>query len=125
MRRCLTFKDGRYEVLSAWDEMLLSGLATGAEAAVGSTFNFAAPIYHKMIDAFINGDINEAQMWQDRALDMINRIFSCCGRAGLKAMMSLRGIDCGPQRLPITSAAPEKIERLKKEMDNLGFFEWL
>lgn len=125
MRRCITLDGGRYEVLNAWDEILLSALATGAKGAVGSTFNFAAPIYLKMISAFERGNMDEARLCQDRALEMLNRIFNTCGRAGLKGMMSLLGIDCGPQRLPIPSATPEQLTELKKEMDTIGFFDWI
>jgi N-acetylneuraminate lyase len=125
MRRCITLESGHFAILSAWDEMLLSGLVTGARGAVGSTFNFAAPLYLKMITAFERGDIKEARLWQDRALEMISRIFATCGRAGLKGMISLRGIDCGPHRLPIASATPEQLQELKVQMDEIGFSDWL
>ncbi len=125
MRRCMTLENGRFEMFAAWDEMLLSGLVTGAKGAVGSTYNFAAPIYLNMIEAFNNGEMETARLWQDRALEMLDRIFATCGRAGLKGMMSITGIDCGPQRLPIANATPAQLTQLKKEMDEIGFFEWI
>jgi N-acetylneuraminate lyase len=125
MRRCMTLDAGRYEVLNAWDEMLLAALATGAKGAVGSTFNFAAPIYLKMIDAFERGDMDEARLCQDRALEMLKHLFATCGRAGLKGMMSVLGIDCGPQRPPIPSATPEQLDELKRQMERIGFFSWI
>lgn len=125
MRRCMTYEDGRFEMFAAWDEMLLSGLVTGAKGAVGSTYNFAAPIYLNMIKAFNSGDMETARLWQDRALEMLDRIFANCGRAGLKGMMSIIGIDCGPQRLPIASATPTQLNQLKGKMNEIGFFEWI
>ncbi|MDD2600439.1 MAG: dihydrodipicolinate synthase family protein [Kiritimatiellae bacterium] len=125
MRRCMTLEGGRFEMLNAWDEMLLSGLATGIVGAVGSTYNFAAPIYHNIIKAFNTGDMPTARLWQDRALEMLDRIFATCGRAGLKGMMSLIGLDCGPQRLPIPSTTPQKLVELKQQMESIGFFDWI
>ena len=125
MRRCMSLEHGRYQMLSAWDEMLLSGLATGVTGAVGSTYNFAAPIYLKMIDAFNDGDMNNARLWQDRALEMIHCLFKTCGRAGLKTMMKLIGHDCGPHRLPIKNSTPEQTEDLRRQMEELGFFDWI
>lgn len=125
MRRCMTLENGRFEMLSAWDEMLLSGLATGTVGAVGSTYNFAAPLYCQLIDAFNRGDMETARLWQDRALEMLDRIFATCGRAGLKGMMSIIGIDCGPHRLPISSTTPEKLAQLKQQMQQIGFFDWI
>ncbi len=69
--------------------------------------------------------MEDARLCQDRALAMIERIFSTCGRAGLKGMMALVGIDCGPQRLPIRSATPEQLTALKTAMEEIGFFEWI
>ena len=125
MRRCMSLENGRYQMLSAWDEMLLSGLATGVTGAVGSTYNFAAPIYLKMIDAFNDGDMNNARLWQDRALEMIHCLFKTCGRAGLKTMMKLIGHDCGPHRLPIKNSTLEQTEDLRRQMEELGFFDWI
>src|SRR5262249_54096156 len=41
---CLRAGDGRFDILWGVDESLLAALALGAEGAVGSTYNFAAPI---------------------------------------------------------------------------------
>ena len=43
--------ESRFDVLWGTDEMLLSALATGARGAVGSTYNYAAPLYLKIIAA--------------------------------------------------------------------------
>ena len=42
---CKAFDGGRYNMLFGVDEMLLAGLAMGADGAVGSTYNFMAPLY--------------------------------------------------------------------------------
>jgi len=37
--------------------MALAALALGARGAVGSTYNFAAPIYHRLLRALRGGDL--------------------------------------------------------------------
>ena len=91
---------GRFDILFGRDEMLLSGLAGGATGAVGSTYNFAAPLYRRVMAAFERGDVEEAKRCQGQAVAMVNVLLSYRGHAGLKAAMGLRGLDCGPTRLP-------------------------
>jgi len=55
MLACIEYGGGRYEILFGVDEMLLGGLAFGARGAVGSTYNFAAPLYLKVIAALDRG----------------------------------------------------------------------
>jgi N-acetylneuraminate lyase len=106
------------------DEMLLGALATGVDGAVGSTYNFAAPLYRKIIDAFERGDLAQARDYQTKAVKMIDVILDHCGRPGLKAMMSVIGEDCGGQRLPKGTAEPEAVEEMERELRRMGFFEW-
>ena len=84
------------EYFSGSDEGYLQALAQGYEAAVGSTYNFAAPIYARVRAAFEAGDWDEARLWQGRALQMLDAMFSTCGPASLKVMMRMVGLDCGP-----------------------------
>jgi len=52
-------------------------------------------------------------------------MFETCGRASLKAMMQMVGIDCGPVRRPIDPASEEQIAALRKRLEDLGWFEWV
>lgn len=106
------------------DEMLLSGLVAGAQGAVGSTYNFAAPLYRRVTHAFEAGDLEEARRLQGQAVQMVECITRHCGGAGLKAMMQVIGIDCGPLRLPQRTACPEDVAAMEEELARMGFFEW-
>lgn len=46
---CLQFMDGRFDMLWGRDEKMLSALVPGARGAVGSTYNYAAPLYLRLI----------------------------------------------------------------------------
>ena len=113
------------EFLSGSDEAYLMSLAQGYQSAVGSTYNYAAPIYDNVRKSLSVGDFESAQLWQKRALDMIAAMFSTCGRSSLKVMMQMVGIDCGPVRRPIDPASPDQIIALRKRLDTMGWFEWI
>lgn len=121
---CIEFDSGRYDILFGIDEMLLGGLAFGVRGAVGSTYNFAAPLYRKIIAAFDRGDLAEARRLQSLSAEMVRIIVGNGGRGGLKAAMAFIGADCGPNRLPTVTCTPAQRAKMKSELTALGFFEW-
>ena len=124
MQAALAVDAGRYNLLFGSDEMLLSGLAGGAHGAVGSTYNFAAPLFNKIIDAFVAGDVPTAQHLQGKAVEMVNVLVRHGGNAAIKSMMAFLDLDCGPVRLPQVALSAEQRRLLRQEMDAIGFFEW-
>lgn len=124
MLACIEFDGGKYDILFGIDEMLLGGLAFGARGAVGSTFNFAAPLYRKIIAAFEAGDLAEARRLQSLSAEMVRIIVGNGGRGGLKATMQFVGADSGHSRLPTVTTTPAQRAKMKQELAALGFFEW-
>ncbi len=113
------------EFLSGSDEGYLQALAQGYEGAVGSTYNYAAPLYHRVREFFEAGDLEAAREWQGRALEMIDAMIGTCGRASLKAMMEMVGIDCGPSRRPVEPATGAQLGELRRKLEEMGWFEWI
>ena len=123
--RLLQRVDADFEVLFGCDEQYLQGLASGAQGAIGSTYNFMAPIYSAIEEAFNGGSVAEARRLQDLATRIVLRIVEGPQpHAGLKAAMALSGCDCGPVRLPQRPMTPGEIDALRRDLDRLGFFEW-
>ena len=58
---CLEFDSRRFDCLFGRDEILLSALVLGTRGAVGSTYNFAAPLYRRLWAAFDAGDLAQAR----------------------------------------------------------------
>lgn len=121
---CLRMDDGRFDLVFGRDEMLLAGLAVGARGAIGSTYNFAAPVYHRIIKAFDAGDLASAQQEQARANAMIALLIRFGGLPAGKAMLRMIGLDCGPVRSPLRSLSPEKEAALRLELERVGFFDF-
>jgi N-acetylneuraminate lyase len=118
---CLNFKNGKYDMLWGRDENMLPALAVGAKAAVGSTFNYAAPLYNDLIDAFNKGDMSTAQLLQQQSIDMIRLLGKYGGIATGKAYMKLIEMDCGEFRLPVKNMTTDQFDLFKKDVEQLNF----
>ena len=122
---CVRWEGGRFDALFGRDEMMLSGLAVGAVGAIGSTFNYAAPVYHRIIAAFNRGDLEAAREEQARANAMIAVLIRYGGMppAG-KGFMKAVGLDCGTVRLPLRPLTAAQAEELRAEAESVGFFDF-
>jgi len=118
---CLNFADGQYDMLWGRDENMLSALAVGARGAVGSTFNYAAPLYYRLIDAFDNNELVLARSLQQQSIDMIRLLGKYGGISVGKAYMKLIGIDCGEFRLPVRNMSEKDFEKFREDVNQLSF----
>jgi len=124
-QQCLRAENGRFDVLWGTDEYLLGALTLGARGAVGSTYNFSAPIFHRMMAAFSGGDLAAARDEQYRAVQLIHLLASFGYMAAAKATMGFLGVDVGAPRLPNGSLTPDQRTRLREALERLGFFDWV
>jgi len=122
---CLNYKDGKFEVLSGYDEMLLSALAVGAVGAIGSTYTFAAPVYLEIIKVFRNNDLAAAGALQLKVVNFIRCIIKHPSIAAQRAIMKMMGYDLGDARLPLVPLSSDKFIELKADLTKAGFFELL
>lgn len=122
---CLRAESGRWDVPFGCDEFLLAALALGAKGAVGSSFNFAAPIYHRLIAAFERGDLATAREEQFRSVLLIQLLASYGYMGAAKAVMGMLGVPVGPARLPNGSLSAEQVTALRGKLDALDFFNWV
>jgi N-acetylneuraminate lyase len=115
---------GKYEILFGRDEILLAGLSVGARGAVGSTYNYAAPLFHRVMRAYATGKPAAARREQARVQEFIGVIHRHGGLSAGKAAMKLIGLDLGPTRLPLRTLTPEQEKTLRAELKAIGFFEY-
>jgi N-acetylneuraminate lyase len=126
MSNCLSMDDGKWDILHGYDELLLAGLSFGAQGAVGSTYNFLAPLYYGIIEDFENGRITEARAKQRKSIEFIDILIRYHGAlVSGKAIMGLIGVSCGPCRKPLGNLTPEETRNLERELSDLGFFEMI
>lgn len=118
---CVHFRDKKYDMLWGRDENMLSALALGNKGSVGSTFNYAAPLFYNLIEAFENNDLDKAQQLQQQSIDMITLLGKYGGISTGKAYMKLVGLDCGEFRLPVKNMSSTNFELFKKDVEKLNF----
>ncbi|SMC97588.1 dihydrodipicolinate synthase family protein [Pedobacter nyackensis] len=118
---CMSFKGGKYDMLWGRDENMLSALVLGAKGAVGSTFNYAAPLYYDLIDAFNANDLVKARELQQKSIDMIRLLGKYGGISVGKAYMKLINLNCGEFRLPVKNMNGSQFELFKKDVETVGF----
>lgn len=122
---CMAAAGGAYDISFGRDESLLAALALGAKSAVGSTYNYSAPAYVKMMQAFAAGDLEGARMWSLRTVRAIDVLSRHGGLRCAKAIMAMVGVDVGPPRLPIERLGADEVRQVRQELEAIGFFEWI
>lgn len=124
LQQCLAQNHKRFDILFGADEILLSSLILGVESAVGSTYNYMAPVYTDLIDSFNNGDLQHARSCQEFSVKVVHILKKYGGgvRAG-KAIMEQIGIECGPCRVPIRELTSNEKKSLRDDLQKINFFE--
>ena len=121
---CLSVAPGRYSLMYGRDEMLLPALAAGGRGAVGSTYNYATPLYQQMWRAHLNGEPETARVCQSHIVAFVSILHRFGGLRASKAVMKLVGADCGPVRLPLKPLTSKEDNDLQAELSRIGFFDW-
>jgi N-acetylneuraminate lyase len=121
---CLGCENGQFEILWGTDEMLLSALSAGARGAVGSTYNIAAPLYRRLLEAYQGGDLEEARELQALSVTLVRHLAGFPFHPAMKEVLRLIGMDCGPCRLPHRRLTSDESRRLRAGLEEMGFFKW-
>ncbi len=122
LQECLRFEGGRYEMMWGCDEMLLSALVVGCRAAIGSTYNIASPLYHRLIKAFDEGRLSDAAELQAQAVAMVKAIYDFPFHSAMKAILNRLGFDVGSCRLPQAPLTEAQLTELKRRIDTMPLF---
>ena len=107
-QRCLRVNNRQFDIPFGVDEFLPAGLACGAVGAVGSTYNYAAPLYHRLIESFNQGDHQDVAACMDKVIAIIRILIQYGGVAAGKLAMQLHDIDVGDPRRPLRPMASEQ-----------------
>lgn len=126
MQQCIHAEGGMFDVLHGFDEILVTGLAIGAQGAVGSTYNYMPSLYAGILEAVKQGDLPVARALQWESVQILDVVIRHGGGVrGGKMLMNLSGIDCGPCRAPITPSTAEEYTVLKEELKRTSFYSYL
>ena len=110
---------GKYDVVFGVDEFFAGALALGTKALIGSTYNYSACLYHRIWKAFEAGDWKTVEEDMRRVCLGVDLLIRNGGISAGKAMMLLKGIDCGKARLPLKQLSPEERKAISEAMKRL------
>ncbi len=123
--QCMRYKNGKYDMLHGQDETILSALVMGgAQGGIGGTTNYNGRSLVGIIEAWNAGDLSRAVELQNFSQEVINVICKFRGNiVGGKRIMKLIGLDMGNNRIPFLNIADEEEVVMRKELEEIGFFE--
>lgn len=123
-RRSLDIAGDRFDLPWGIDEALLAGLATGARAGIGSTYNFCHHLYLKLAAAFNRGDLVEARRLQSLAVAIVGELSTTGYLGTAKALMTRLGVPVGPTRAPLPNPTAAECRSVFGRLASLGLEEW-
>lgn len=100
-------------IYNGFDEMFVGGVTMGADGGIGTTYNFMGRLFVDMYNALRAGRLADAQALQRRANDVIDVLIEVGVFPGTKAILKLKGVDCGPCRRPFSALSPAQQARVE------------
>lgn len=124
MQRCMQVDDGYFDVLFGHDAVLAGGWMYGVRGAIGTTYNFMAPLYHQLLDACERHDDQQVQQLQAASSDIIADLFELGFLPSVRVLMEDIGIRVGPPRLPLLPLSGDKSAQLREKLVARNFQQW-
>ncbi len=108
------------DIINGPDEMMLMGLSAGCNACIGTTYNFALPLYRRIYDLYRDGKIEEARRVQMQTCRIINVLARYNVIAVTKLITSRQGFDVNHPIYPSQKYGPEAEDRIMQELVAAG-----
>ena len=102
----------------------LIGVGIAGFYVCGSTYNIAAPLYRRIMDAVTGGNLQAAQELQHHSAEMVRVMCEFPFHGSLKATMEMLGMPGGPCRLPLRGLTSDEKSSLKNLLSEIGYFDW-
>lgn len=109
-----------FRVLTGSGSTVVPALAAGAAGAILAIGLFAGPTVRRMVDLFRAGDTQAAGELQTRLMPLATDIGGAFGPAGIKAAMTLVGLDGGPPRSPLLPVNGDELAVVRARMETAG-----
>jgi len=97
----------------------------GGRASIGSSINFAAPVFTRVRSVFESRDIESARKHQSKANAMLAIFLKYGGLRAQKAAMNMVGPDTGPVRPSLRPVDDRELTSMRKELEAIGFFDFI
>ena len=78
-----------------------------------------------MLQAFRSGDWEQARQEQYRIAQLIQLFLRYGVLPATKVLMGMLGVEVGPARPPLENLTAEQQTPFRKDLETLGFFDWI
>lgn len=112
---------GEMNIINGPDELLISGLAAGADAGIGTTYNVMVPAYKKIYEYFKKGELDKAREMQFKVNKVIALLIRYNLMTAVKETTSLLGIEVGDAQFPRQPRDPQRMAEYRKELLATGW----
>ncbi len=120
MMRLRDITHGEMNIINGPDEMLLMGLAAGADGGIGTTYNFMFDIIRGIYDNFMKGDLVTAREYQTRAIRIISVLLNYQIIPAAKAVLEAQGYAVGNATFPMKRYSDEEKATIINQMRQAG-----
>jgi len=122
-RQIIEACNGKLNIFSGPDEMILPFLTMGSHGGIGTTYNPMPRVYARLYAAWVAGDLKKAQELQyfiDRYVSVLLRYGVM---PGVKATMGFLGVPVGQCRRPFVPLTSDQVKNLRQDLDAMNFFD--
>lgn len=118
--KTMDLTDGKIDMYSGEDAVILPMLAIGASGVISVWSNVAPADVHNLCQSFFDGDLETARRLQRKGLALIEALFSEVSPIPVKKAMNLMGKEVGPLRAPLCEMSKAGAEKLAEVMKAYG-----
>ncbi|MGB2941145.1 MAG: 4-hydroxy-tetrahydrodipicolinate synthase [Candidatus Dormiibacterota bacterium] len=111
-----------FRVYSGEDSITLPMLSVGFHGVVSVAGHFAGPGIHALVDAYLEGQVEEARRLNALLQPIFKELFCTTSPVPTKALFRRLGFDVGDTRLPLAmdEISEAQVDRLVQIMSDLG-----
>jgi Dihydrodipicolinate synthase/N-acetylneuraminate lyase len=113
--------NGEMNIINGPDEMLVCGLAAGADGGIGSTYNVMLKEYKAIYHFFQNGQIEKARNMQMKVNRVVSEMIQHKVIPSVKYALELLGFDVGNATFPMKRFTIEEKKQLEAQLHALGW----
>ena len=103
-------------IFNGCDEVMFDGLMSGADGAIGATFNVMCDKAVKLYSAFKSNDFDSCRKLQDEICGVISTTSRLGGLKSVKALLCMLGYEVGQLRAPFEPLSDDAINELRGEV---------
>ncbi len=118
--KTMDLTDGKLDMYSGEDGIILPLLAIGALGVISVWSNVAPADVHNLCQSFFDGDLKTARQLQRKGLSLVDALFSEVNPIPVKKALNLMGKEAGSLRPPLCEMSKEGTQKLEAAMKEYG-----